>query len=140
MSNPVNNVPSTQLENEKSNDKYYLKYLKYKQKYQQAKELITQLSQQGGNIILNVYHQGGDLEQGKMAARSAGVVGVDSWFDQMRQWSEYHDSVSDAGERADAVREINKMLGEMNGLLNRANSAYRFKWDPTHWAKGSRKL
>jgi hypothetical protein len=118
-------------------DKYYLKFLKYKTKYEKLYNQINLLDQTGGNTY-NVHHTGGEVGNAQTAAQVANIAGWQQWFRNMREWSQYHDNPAiSESDRTEARGQIQTMLNEINGLFTQAGSPTRFRWTSVSWNKGS---
>ena len=117
-------------------DKFHLKYLKYKYKYQNLLAKTNSLNQLGGNLY-NVHHTGGELGNAETAAKIVDVTNYRKWFTKMGEWSRYHDNINITDtQRTEARQQIQNMLTEMNQLFIKAKSEIRFRWTSVNWNRG----
>jgi hypothetical protein len=132
----MENSQNTMIGSNAITDKFHLKYLKYKYKYEKLQSKTILLNQFGGNLY-NVHHNAGELGNAITAAKVVDISNYPDWFKQMGEWSRYHDNPAiDDNDRIDAREEIQIMLDEMNGLFIKAKSEIRFRWTSANWNSG----
>ena len=132
----TNTVPNATTVLNTSTDKYYLKFLKYKYKYENLLANTNSVNQLGGNLY-NVHHTGGQLGEAETAAKIVDITNYRQWFALMSEWSKYHDDVRlNDTERTEAREQIQIMLNEINQLFIKAKSEIRFRWTSVNWNSG----